>query len=133
MSIIAILVASIASMIIGMFWYSQAGFGKSWMKETGMTKKKMKKMAISPVQAMTLGFLATVLTAYILAKVLFMTPLTGTMGGLQLGFWIWLGFVATTQLGVVLWEGKTVKLFTINTFYSLVNLLVIGAIIGAMA
>ncbi len=116
-----------------MFWYSQAGFGKSWMKETGMTKKKMKKMAISPVQAMTLGFLATVLTAYILAKVLFMTPLTGTMGGLQLGFWIWLGFVATTQLGVVLWEGKTVKLFTINTFYSLVNLLVIGAIIGAMA
>jgi len=79
MALISVIVAAICSMAIGMFWYSRAGFGKSWMKEIGMTEKKMKNMALSPAQGMTLGFLGTLLAAYVLAKVLGMTGLAGLL------------------------------------------------------
>jgi len=38
-SIITLVIAAIGSMAVGMFWYSKAGFGKTWMAETGMTEK----------------------------------------------------------------------------------------------
>ena len=47
-----------------------------------------------------------------------------------LAFWLWLGFFATTQLGMVMWEGKPVKLYIINTLHHLVSLVVMSAILA---
>jgi len=93
----------------------------------------MKNMALSPAQAMTIRFLVSVLVAYVLAKLLEMTALSGVSGGTTLAFWTWLGFVVTTQVRPTLWEGKSTKLFLINALHGVVNLLVIGAIVGSLA
>ncbi|MBI3026774.1 DUF1761 domain-containing protein, partial [Candidatus Woesearchaeota archaeon] len=47
-----------------------------------------------------------------------------------LGFWVWIGFLATTQIGMVLWEGKPIKLYIINTLHYLVVLAVMSAILA---
>ena len=128
---VAVVVAAIAANVLGAIWYSPAGFGKVWMELSGFTEKKMgeaKKKGIAKMYAV--GFLSTLVMAYVLAHMVDYTDATTVMGGLQAGFWIWLGFVATVQLGSVLWEGKPVKLYLLNTSYYLVNLLLMGTILA---
>jgi hypothetical protein len=67
--------------------------------------------------------------AYILAHFAAYAGAVDTSGALQLAFWTWLGFVAPVQLGSVLWEGRPVKLYAINTSYYLVTLAVMSLIL----
>ena len=42
MNFLAILVAAISTMVIGMIWYNPKVFGTIWMNESGMTEEKAK-------------------------------------------------------------------------------------------
>jgi len=42
MNFYAILVAALATMVIGMIWYNPKVFGNAWMNEIGMTEEKAK-------------------------------------------------------------------------------------------
>lgn len=124
----ALIVAALANMIVGMLWYGPL-FGKKWMQLVGITADGMKSMAMKPWQAMIGGLINSLIIAYVL---LFFTVtwVTPDIGGALFGaFWIWLGFVATTQIGSFLWEGKPITLFLINTSYSLVAYGVMSAIL----
>lgn len=125
---LAILVAALASMVIGMLWYGPL-FQKQWMKLAGITPQSMKKMKLSPVAAMSMGFVASLVTAYVLS--VFVGGVMAWTAAANFVFWIWLGFVAPVQLGVFLWEGKSFKLFILNTSYSLVTLVVMAGILAA--
>ena len=124
----ALIVAAVANMVIGMLWYGPL-FGKQWMKLTGITPEGMKSMPLKPWQAMIGGLIVSLIIAYILLffTVTWVEPtLTGALMG---AFWIWLGFVATTQISTFLWEGKPLQLFILNTAYSLVAYGVMAAIL----
>jgi hypothetical protein len=54
----------------------------------------------------------------------------GVAAGLQSGFWIWLGFIATSQINSVIWDGRPVKLYLINVGYYLVSYLAMGSILA---
>lgn len=132
-NLISVLVAALAPMLIGVLWYGPL-FGKQWMTLTGLTKSSMKDMTLTGAQAMVLGFLASIVTTYVLAVLLRTTGMIYDMtGALRLTFFIWLGFVSMTQLSVVLWEGKKINLFALNTAYSLVAYLIVAAILVAIA
>ena len=126
----AVLVAALAAMVIGMLWYGPL-FGKRWMNLAGLTPKSMKKMKLSPMFAMVLGFVATLVTAYVLSISIGVFKLINLPFALKVAFWLWLGFVAPVQLGVFLWEGKSFKLFVLNTSYNLVSLLAMAAILAS--
>lgn len=49
--------------------------------------------------------------------------------GLWFGFLIWFGFIATTKLSSVLWEGRSWKLYFLNNAHSLVQLLIFSTIL----
>lgn len=123
----ALIVAAVANIAIGMLWYGPL-FGKPWMAMTGLTKESIKTMPLKPMYAMLGGLINSLLIAYVL---LFFTAtwVTDLNGALMAAFWIWLGFVATTQISGFLWEGKPFKLFLINTSYSLVAYGVMAAIL----
>lgn len=129
-NLLAVLVAAIVATAIGGFWYSPVGFGKQWSAFMGWTSKKdidaMKKGAM---QSYIWVFVAALVTAYVLAVVLGWAAAVTVADGFQVAFWIWLGFFATTQLGVMLWERKPFKLYAINTGFNLVALLVQGALL----
>ena len=43
---------------------------------------------------------------------------------------VWLGFIATVMLGMVLWERKPFALYVLNSVYQLVNVLLITLVLS---
>lgn len=127
---IELIISSIAGFAVGGIWYSQAVFGKAWMKEMKINPKDIEnadgnEMAFS----MILGFLRTIVIAFVL---IFFVELLGfkTMQEvLKLAFFIWIGFIATIMLDSVLWERKSKKLYFINVSQYFVAIMVMAAVI----
>ncbi len=126
----AVLVAAIAAYAVGAVWYSPIGFGKQWMKMMNLHKDDMHKMPLTPVQAMTLGFIFTLLIAYVFAHFVVLVGAQGVAEALTLGFWLWLGFGLTTLAHGWLYEGKSLKLFLFNAAHLLVALLAMALVFG---
>lgn len=127
---LALVLSSVASMIIGMIWYGPL-FGEAWMKEMGFTKADMEK-------AKKKGMAGTMFTAFVSWLVLsyfagYFIEMAGTAGdymaSLKVVGAIWLGFIATVSLGSVLWENKSVKLYILNNGYDVVTFAAITAIL----
>lgn len=126
---LAVLVSAAVSMGIGFLWYGPL-FGNQWKKLAGFTDKSIKQMKMTPMQSMIFGFITTLVMAYIFAHFVGYAQAATAADGVILGFWVWLGFFATTQLGMVLWENKPLKLYFLNTLHYLVALAVMGAILA---
>lgn len=133
---IAVLVAGIISMVVGYVWYGPA-FGKTWMKLSGIVPQNMGKEEQNKMMKknMSIMFVGALVMAYVLFhSIAFATgfmQVSGAAQGMMGGFWIWLGFIVPVMLGKVLWEGKSWKLFILDSSYYLVVLVVNGALLAS--
>jgi len=133
-NLLGVLVAAVSTMVVGFLWYSPLLFAKPWVREMGYDmndKAKMEEMKKSAGPAYAGSFVASLLSAFMLALFLHWTRTENWQFGALIGFHVWLGFVATVQLTGVLFMRQSMKLFAINTGYQLVCYLVMGAILGA--
>jgi hypothetical protein len=131
---LAILVAAISTMVVGFLWYSPLFFAKPWMREMGYDlndKARMEEMKKSSGPAYGGSFVASLVSAFVLALFLHWLRNYTVYFGLMVGFHVWLGFVATVQFTGALFMKQSMKLFAINTGYQLVCYLVMGAILAA--
>jgi hypothetical protein len=131
-NLLAVLVAAIATMVVGFLWYSPLLFAKPWMKEMGYDandKARMEEMMRSAGPAYGGSFLASLVSAFILALFLHWLRAQSLEFGLMVGFHVWLGFVATVQFTSALFTKQSMKLFGINTGYQLVCYLAMAAIL----
>ncbi|PIN75281.1 hypothetical protein COV18_03765 [Candidatus Woesearchaeota archaeon CG10_big_fil_rev_8_21_14_0_10_37_12] len=129
---LAVLIAAIVSIALGMIWYAQPVFGKLWLKLNGYTTKDAKKMK---KECSGKTYIAAIIAALVTAAVLelamnYINAVTFA-NGLYVGFFVWLGFAAPIMLGSVLWEQKPVKAYLLNVAFYLVNLLIISGILAA--
>lgn len=125
---VAIVIAAVLSMVIGFVWYSLKVFGKPWMKESGLS---LKDIGDGPGMGYALVTLTSLLQAYILSHFVDYTSATTWVDGAVTGFWIWAGFVATAYTATYVFTRKSFKLWSIDTGYFLVLLLVQGAILAS--
>lgn len=125
----AVLVAAIAHWILGAVWYGV------------FSSKFVELMAWSPAQLAAvenqshlreyiLAFLCSLVLVYVLAHFVKYTNASTLSGGLQTGFWLWLGFIVTTQLPQVLFEGRKTGLYFLNIGYQFVACLAAGALLA---
>ena len=129
-NLLGILIAAVAGMVVGMFWYSPNVFGRKWMKYLGMSKRKMKEAQEKGMLVpMLFGFVGQLLTAGMLSVFMGYAGAASIPAGLLVAFLLWLGFIATTQIGVVLWEQKPWGLYLLNSSYSLTVLLVMSIVL----
>ena len=131
---LAVLVAGVASMVVGFLWYG-VFFKKQWMEMMGITTESMAGMKMSANMAYLIQFVASLVMACVLARLInwgliYYPEVSALKVGIYVGFWAWLGFVAPVTLGVVLWENKPWKLWFINASHYLVGLLVMGAVLS---
>jgi surface polysaccharide O-acyltransferase-like enzyme len=120
-------------MAIGFLWYSPLLFARPWMLAMGYDpndKSKIDEMRKEAGKAYTIAFVASLLSAFVLAKIVELTTVNSIRYGMKVGFAIWLGFVTTVQLTTTLFEKKPSKLYLINTGYQLVCYAVMGAILA---
>ena len=131
---LSVVLAAVASMVVGFLWYSPVLFAKPWMKLMGYTSKTMKPDNSTMGKTYIVSFVVSMVTAYVLFHVMVLSANFFQYSALQTGltsaFFMWLGFVAPVQLTDVLFGKKKMQLFVINTGYQLTALLVMGLVIA---
>jgi len=126
----AVLVAGISAFVVGGVWYSPGLFGRAWMKDNNFTEEQIKKGGNKgKIFGFTLIF--SLLMSVNLAMFL-STPAAkadiawGATAGFLAGIWTFCAIAIHS-----LFELKPWRLIFINGFYSVVALILMGAIIGA--
>ena len=134
---LAVLASTVFMMFLGGLWYGPL-FGKQWIALMGFDPQKVADMQAKGMGAMWKSYALMALGALVMSFVLAHSVIfgaaylnqSGMSVGLQAGFWSWAGFIAPATMGMVLWEGKSWKLWFINAGYYLVGLLVVGVILA---
>ncbi|PIR60942.1 MAG: hypothetical protein COU68_02065 [Candidatus Pacebacteria bacterium CG10_big_fil_rev_8_21_14_0_10_45_6] len=127
----AVAVAAIANMAIGFLWYHDMFFGKPWRKAAGFREEDSAQVQqkATMMRSMVIGLVSMGVMAYVLSHFATLWGAVGVTDALIFGFWIWLGFQATIQIGDVLWGMKPWKFFLINAGYQLVATEVVALIL----
>ncbi len=127
----AVLVAAIASMVLGAVWYSPGVFGKIWMKGSGMTSQQLNKAKKKGMGKLYfIAFLGSLLFAYILAHFVVFAGVVGVADALELAILTWIGFAVPLLLGSTLWEGKSWGAYLVVVVYQLVSISMMAIILA---
>jgi hypothetical protein len=130
---VAVIAVALLNMVIGMIWFSPMLFGSMWLKLIGKNKKEMAKMGKDASKAYPMAFFGVLLMSFCLA-VFVQYAGAATLGdGALIGLLAWLGFVATTSMNSVLWEGESKELYLFNNAHVMLTLMVSGAILAVWA
>jgi hypothetical protein len=126
-NILAVIVAAVASWLVGAVWYSPALFVKPWRAEIGVppdAKPDMKKMMPQMIGAFVIALIQAAAFAFFLGKQsIAMGAAYGFVAGLC---WVASGFALN-----YMFEGRSVKLLLINGGYNVVTFTLYGVILAA--
>lgn len=112
----AVIVATLVAYVISTVWYSPGLFGNRWMKLSKFKKSDIKV----GTSTMVIGFIAYFIMNLVIAYLVSFAGINTLAFGLFFGLFLWVGFVATTLITQVLYEGKSVELYLINSVHSLI-------------
>ncbi|MBI2045203.1 DUF1761 domain-containing protein [Candidatus Pacearchaeota archaeon] len=127
---LAVLVVALVNFFIGFLWYGPL-FGKAWISAMKFTDKDIKKGKEKGMASpMLISFVMSLITTLILAAFLNLADPSSFINGAFIGIWVWLGFYMTASVGSMLWEGKSAKLFYLNTAYDLVRFIIMAGILA---
>jgi Flp pilus assembly protein protease CpaA len=132
---LAVLLAAASSMVVGSIWYARGVFGATWAK---LAKVNMDRTPKTGELVWLLGstFVASLVTAYVLAHVTFLAhdffDNSFLSDALQTGFWLWLGFTAARIYVHDAFEGRRKKLTLLNFAHELVTIELMALIIGLL-
>ena len=127
---LAVLAVAIVQMVVGFVWYSPMLFGNTWMKLSGRKMSDMEKQKANMPKMYGAMFLGALVLGFVLAHSVAYAGAKTLLDGALVGFWSWLGFIATASLASVLFDGKPFKLYLLNNGHYLVALLISGAVLA---
>jgi len=125
---LAVLVAAVASFLLGAVWYSNALFGKVWQREAGVSDEKLKQGNMAKIFGLTL--ILAFLAAWNFAN--FLGPRPSVVFGTLVGASAGLLWVASSFGIQYLFERKSFKLFLINGGYHTFQFAIIGLVLALM-
>lgn len=128
---IAVVLATLSSMVVGSIWYTPKVFGNYWMKAANVTPSGNSKDAIKPI-AITL--VVSFITAWVLAGAAFISfDFYGgsfLVNALLTGLILWAGFTAARFITHDAFDGRPAGLTVLNVAHELVTILIMALIIG---
>jgi len=119
---LAVVIAAVASFLLGGLWYSNALFGKAWQRESGVTDEQLKNGNMAKIFGLSL--VLSLLAAWVFA--LFLGPRPPVALGLGAGFSAGLCWVAASFGINYLFERRSFRLFLINGGYHTLQFTIIG-------
>jgi len=127
----AVIVATLVHYILGGLWYSPLLFGNKFLQFINWSPEKVAEIEKqSHTKELAIAFVTSLVLVYILAHFVQYTKATTAMAGIQTAFWLWLGFIVTTQAATVIFEQRPAGLYLLNIGYQLVGCALAGAILA---
>lgn len=127
---LAVVLATLSTMVVGSLWYAPGVFGKLWEK---LARIDPKNRANAP-KAIGITLVVSFVAAYVLAHVTYLAHSYFNnaffVDAVSTSFWIWLGFVATRFITHDAFENRPWKLTLMNISHELITFIVMGMIIG---
>jgi hypothetical protein len=126
----AVAASAVAYWVLGAVWYSI--FENPFVALIRWTPEQLARVREEGAgPQVAVAFVSSFVLAYVLAHFVKFTGAERARQGALAGFWLWLGFVATTNLNTVLFEFRPLGLYLINNGYHLVAMLGMGALLAA--
>jgi hypothetical protein len=126
----ALVVAMIVSFLFEAGWFS--AFLKPWLAGIG---RSMDWMEGQPGVSVPLQFAVALLCSFVTAAILSVSIQASgeqtLFRGIKVGAVLWFGFIATMLAKNYIFEVRPISLFAINAGYCLIDLVLMGAIVGA--
>jgi Protein of unknown function (DUF1761) len=126
---VAILVAAIASFIFEALWFSV--FMNEWLAGIGRTKEWLMGTGLNPSIQYGTAIICSIIVAAVLTICIQASGEQTARRGILCGAVIWFGFIATSWAKAYIFEVRTLQIYAINTIYALIDMIIIGAIVGA--
>jgi hypothetical protein len=127
-NLIAVLVCSIFTFILGGLWYSKLLFANLFMKNINKTEEELKKGGVG--LTFIYEFIAILVTNYVLAAIILFIGAADFWRGFQIGIILWIGFVAMTHLSTVTFEKRNFNLYLIQITYRLIAISISAGILA---
>ena len=126
-NVAAVLVAALATFVIGGLWYSPLLFGRAWMRENKFTEADVASNSKARAfgGALVLSLIMSANLACFLAD-----AKTTLVWGMTAGALAGAGWAATAIAVVALFEKKSWTYIAINGGYQIVSFVTMGAILG---
>lgn len=127
-SLIAVLLCGVATLLIGGLWYSPLLFARVWQREAGLSDETVRSgnLALRFGLTFVLGLVAGAVFALFIGNA--MTVAQATAAGAAAG----VAWVAASFGINYLFEHRSFKLWLVNGGYHIVQFTAFGAIIGAL-
>jgi hypothetical protein len=126
----AVLVSAAAYWVLGGLWYDLL-FSKQWMALEKMSAEQASSANPVWIWPFILTFLLNLLIAFVLAQICIWRNANTAARGAAVGVFLWIGILGPVVYTTYMYEMRSMELFAINEFYSLVGLCMMGAILGA--
>lgn len=122
-NLLAVLVAALAHLIIGLVWFQPWLFGLKWVEYT--------KATLNPaIKWLPAGVIGHLVASFVLAFIIKLTHATTFWGGALVGVIICIGFMATLEAGELIWEKIPFKLYLLRVGNQLLGMAVTGGILA---
>ncbi len=128
---IAVILATLSSMLVGTVWYTPKVFGNYWMKAANVTPSGNTKDAVRPI---IVTVIVSFITAWVLAGAAFIS--FDFYGGsffvnaLVTGIVLWGGFTAARFITHDQFDGRPTGLTVLNVAHEFVTIVIMAIIIG---
>jgi hypothetical protein len=123
---VAVIASAFIVYVLGAIWYSPVLFARQWMQLIGRTDEQTSGGG-APV-ALIVQAVVTVIAAATTAVVVAWSHASGPIEGAGVGLLLSLGLIASDHLKLVAFEHRALPLFAINNAYTVIALVIIGAI-----
>ena len=128
---IAVVLATLSSMVVGTIWYTPKVFGNYWMKTSGVTPSGNSKDAIRPI---VITLIVSFITAWVLAGAIWISfDFYGgsfLVNALLTAAILWAGFTAARFITHDQFDGRPPGPTLLNSAHELVTMLVMALILG---
>jgi hypothetical protein len=125
---LAVLVAVLCYFGLGAIWFTI--FRNAWLAGIGRTMAEIEASGVSPAFAYIVAFLLTIAMALFLFWLIHSTGPASVSRGVQVAVILWFCVVFATWATEYAFEGRGVRILAINTGYSLIGMVLMGAILG---
>ena len=124
----AVIVSTVAALVIGFVWYAPQVFGKRWMAYLGTTQAVLGSPGPT---GMVVGIVAAFVNSWVLALLALNLGGTTIPDGIMLGILTWLGFMATLTAAQIAFLKQPWGLWLVNNGHNLIAQIVMAAIVTA--